>query len=270
MKIGILGCGYVGQACAVYWRNKNHFVSATTRQLEKVSFLQETANKIYLLQSHSLPTFLKSQEILLISVAPSFSDTYQTTYSNTIRNLKNCLPNAPLLRQIIYTSSTSVYGDHHGEWVDEHTMTNPLTENHLILEQAEKELMALASSERKICIFRLGEIYGPNRSIKERIIRFHKQSYPGTGNSYTNLTHLTDIIRALDFAIEKELSGIYNLCNDYHVPRQSLYQKICEQAALPCVQWDPAKSTPHSGNKKVSNQKIKKAGFTFLEADYKE
>ena len=84
---------------------------------------------------------------------------------------------------------------------------------------------------------------------------------PGNGESFTNLIHLDEIISALDFALIYNLDGIYNLCNDIHIPRKELYENICREDGWPPVQWDPSLTNPHTGNKRVSNEKIKSKCF---------
>ncbi len=268
MKIGIMGCGYVGQALASKWKQEGHYVSVTTRKPERVASLQAFANEIYLLNSQPLATFLSQQEALLISVAPDSSSDYATTYLQTARQVAEQVIKSPSLQQIFYTSSTSVYGDHQGEWVDEALPLVPTHEKTKILYEAEKILLNCPSNHLSVCILRLGEIYGPGREIEHRLRRMQHQSFAGKGDSYTNLIHLTDIIQALDFALRHCLHGIYNLCSDFHLPRRLFYDKVCQQEGLGPIRWDPSQDNFHVGNKRVSNQKIKQAGFTFTHSTY--
>lgn len=269
MRIGILGCGYVGQAAAKMWNLAGHELSATTRKPQRLSDLQELVHHPYLLtNASSLFPFLAQLDILLVSVAPdSFSD-YQTTYLQTARQIAACLPQASHIKQILYTSSTSVYGDHQGEWVDETTRIHPSNPNSQCLYETEQILLGLAKEQRPVCIFRLGEIYGPQRNITDRLRRMQARPFPGTGNQYTNLIHIDDIARALDFAIQSRLNGIFNLCNDFHIPRKAFYEALCQEASLPPIQWNSQDSNPHGGNKRVSSQKLKSQGFSFLQPIY--
>ncbi|WP_068470355.1 SDR family oxidoreductase [Candidatus Protochlamydia phocaeensis] len=269
MKIGILGCGYVGQAAAKMWSLAGHELSATTRKPERLADLQTLIPHPYLLtDASSLFSFLSQLDTLLVSVAPdSFAD-YQTTYLQTARQIAAGIPHAPHLKQILYTSSTSVYGDYQGEWVDETARIHPSNANNQCLYETEQILLGLATEQRSVCIFRLGEIYGPQRDITDRLRRMHARPFPGTGNQYTNLIHVDDITRALDFAIQLRLNGIFNLCNDFHIPRKVFYEALCQKAHLPPIQWNHQDSNPHGGNKKVSNQKLKSLGFSFLEPLY--
>jgi nucleoside-diphosphate-sugar epimerase len=263
MKIGILGCGYVGQAAALHWKEAGHYVTASTRKFERFSHLENIANEVCLLTEHSFPYFIEKQKALLICVAPDAASDYASTYLETAKCVAKHTDRASNLQQIIYTSSTSLYGDQEGAWVDENMPIQHLDENKRILYETEQILLSTSSQNRHICILRLGEIYGPGREIEARLKRMQHQSFAGNGESYTNLIHLSDIVNALHFALTHQLQGIYNLCNDFHIKRRQFYQEICQKENIPSIQWDPTRQSFHGGNRRVSNEKIKNAGFTF-------
>lgn len=265
MKIGILGCGYVGQAAANYWRLAGHHISATTRKQERIASLKLVADEVYLIQDHMLFPFLSEIEALLISVAPDSNSTYLSTYLQTAQQIAEHLPRLPKLKHILYTSSTSVYEDFQGNWVDEETPLTSLNDNGKCLYQTEQTLLEAATKSHRVVIFRLGEIYGPGRYVSDRLKRSPSLTFPGTGDQCTNLIHLNDIVGALDFALTESLHGLFNLCNDLHLSRRAFYDKLCKQANLPKITWDPSRISPHGGNKKVSNKKLKNLGFSFLE-----
>lgn len=269
MRIGILGCGYVGQTIASLWKKEGHHLAVTTRQSDRVSTLHNLADDVYLLPSQSLETFIQHQDALLISVAPDASSDYASTYLEIANQVAECAVRASDLRQIFYTSSTSVYGDHGGSWVDESTPISCNHENGKILHETEQILLKCQSKNREVCILRLGEIYGPGREIEQRLRRMQHQVFAGTGQSYTNLIHLTDIVNALNFALQNHLSGIYNLCSDFHLPRFEFYDRICKQENLPAIQWDPTRISSHGGNRRVSNNKIKREGFIFTHSNFR-
>ncbi len=265
MRIGIIGCGYVGQKIALQWKQAGHRLSVTTRRPERISYLASFADSVYLLESQSLHSFVHQQEALLISVAPDSSSDYASTYLQTAKQVAEEANRTSTLKQILYTSSTSVYGDHEGAWVDELTPPKFAHDNARILYETEQILLECTSENLHVCILRLGEIYGPDREIEQRLRRMQMQSQPfaGTGQSYTNLIHVTDIVNALHFALTQRLQGVYNLCNDFHVLRSEFYAQICQREHLPPVQWNAQSISPHAGNRRVSNQKIKNAGFLF-------
>ena len=264
MKIGILGCGYVGKALLSQFKQTGNQVFATTRKSERVAELGSISHHVHLLkQEADYIAFMKDLTILIICVAPDSSSDYRSTYLGTIKQVTQLLSKSPSLQQIIYTSSSSVYGEYQGEWVDENTTCKPLNENGQILLEAENQLLNAMTDHLNICIFRLGEIFGPGRLIEQRLKNSTRKFYPGDGNQYTNLIHLEEIVQAIDLAIQKQLRGIYNLCNDFHMTRKAFYEMLCDKFNIPAIQWDKELSSPHGGNKRVSNQKLKNSGLHF-------
>ncbi len=263
MKIGILGCGYVGQSIALKWKREGHLVTVTTRDPQKIQQLQSIANQVHLLEPNNLPSFITQQQVLLVSVAPDHCSSYLSTYLQTAEQIATCIPTCLALRHLIYTSSTSVYGDQGGAWVDENTPITYQNENSKILHETEQTLLKCSSEKLDVCILRLGEIYGPGREFFQRLKRMQFQSFAGTGQSYTNIIHLIDIVESLNFVLKHRLKGIYNLCNDLHLPRQQFYDQICHNIGLPPTLWDATRLSLHAGNRRVANHKIKSAGFKF-------
>ena len=258
-RICIIGCGYVGQAAALKWKADGHEITVTTRSLERAYALRPFADLVYIL-SEDWHMLVEKQDVVLLSVAPDLKSDYINTYLRTAETLVASLKGSSVT-QIIYTGSTSVYGEHDGQWVDENTKPQPVNANAQILLSTEHILLKAASEHRKVCVFRLGEIYGPGRSIEGRLKRMQGSLFSGNGESPTNLIHLDEIISALDIAMQNKLDGIYNLCNDTHIPRKDLYKQVCDQQGLPQVQWSPAAANPHAGHKKVSNEKLKSTGW---------
>lgn len=264
MNCLIIGGGYVGKACAQALRQQGHTITVTTTRAEKLNELQAIAHRSLLLKGNDLQAMiaaLMGQQIVLLSVAAHSVEDYIDTYLVTAETLAIALQQSSEARQLIYTSSTSVYGEREGEWVSETDTLAPLNAQAMTLCLTEQVLLSKVPSFVKLCIFRLGEIYGAGREIQERLKRMPKKSFPGSGNNYTNLIHLDDVVAAILLAIEKKFSGIYNLCNDFHLPRRELYDQLCQMEGLPKVQWDPSLPSLHGGNKRVSNDKIKREGF---------
>lgn len=270
MKIAIVGAGYVGKAAASYWQSLNHEVTVSTRDSSKQNELKKQFSSAVLMQGSSSSdwqSILKGQDALLIAVAPSRrGDTiqsYLSTYLYTAQTLASVVDSYLALKQILYISSTSVYGSSTG-WVDEETPILPQREEAKILDRTEQTLLQLNREVRSVCLLRSGEIYGPGRLISERLKALSNQPLPGNGSQCTNLIHLEDLVRGLDFALQNKLQGIFNICNDTHLSRKSFYESICAANGITAPQWNSQLKTMHGGDRKVSNSKLKAAGFTFL------
>ena len=89
------------------------------------------------------------------------------------------------------------------------------------------------------------------------------QTVPFDGNAPAAIVHRDDVVRAIDFAIQSELDGIYNLINDVTETKDSFFGKIIEAAGKDPINWVGAGTGPKS----LSNAKIKSAGFSFGDAD---
>lgn len=250
-NIAIIGAGYVGKAAAEIWKAEGHIITLTTRSKERVLELSPFANRVVIITPGQFEDALQGQDIVLLSVAPDRQDEDEATYLGSAKALLKDLN--PKTQQILYTSSTSVYGEHGGALVDETSPCKPQTKREKILFETEQLLL---KAPCKVCILRLGEIVGPGRMIVDRL-RALRGPLPGTGEAITNISPLEIIVRALSLAVHEQWEGIYNVCNDLHISRRELYDNLCREYGLPTVQWDPTKISLHAGNKKVSNQKYK-------------
>lgn len=262
MNILVIGSGFVGKKASQYLRSKGHFVTGVTRSFEKIPSLLPFFDKVLNWDESTFFTAFENQEIVLFSAAPGHSaanllESYKKTYLENANRIKVA---SSSLKQIIYTSSTSVYGDLQGQNATEDLPLEASSETQKILIETENVLL----STNKASILRLGEIIGEGRTLEERIRARINAPFPGNGSAITNLSQLTDIIYAIDFVIENSLFGIYNVTSDLHITRKVLYHKICQRLNLPDVIWDETLFSHHMGNKKVVSDKIKKAGFTFL------
>ncbi|NET09328.1 MAG: NAD(P)H-binding protein, partial [Symploca sp. SIO2B6] len=118
----ILGCGYVGRRVAQQWTQAGLTVTATTTTPTNVPTLETIAHNAVVIRGDDAPALqhlLAYQDTVLVSVAGRRKG-YKETYLNTAQTLAQVLPHT-LVRQVIYTSSFSVYGNHGGHWVTEET-----------------------------------------------------------------------------------------------------------------------------------------------------
>ena len=270
MNIAIIGCGYVGYAVAKYWKLGSDFIiTATTTTPAKVTTLQEVANKVEIVQSsdvEALKSVLQNQDVVLLSVGPKSRDAYEETYLKTAENIVSVLQHIPTVKQLIYTASYSVYGDRNGSKVDEETPTAPSNPNGQILDKAEQILLSANSDKLRVCILRLGGIYGEGRTLLKIFSRTFGETRPGNGEDTTNWIHLDDIVGAIEFARKQQLNGIYNLVDDAHLSSRELIENLCQKYDKPNVIWDASQTKTRSYNSKVSNEKIKKAGYKLIHA----
>jgi nucleoside-diphosphate-sugar epimerase len=293
MNIAIIGCGYVGMAIARHWHQDNsHIVTATTTTKERVAELEEVAQRVVVMKGDdetALRSVVQNQDAVIMSVAPTGdrqvdANVYEETYLPTAKNLVEALQQASTVKQLIYTSSYSVYGNTNGAWVDEESPLAPVNKRGEVLCQTEQVLLLATKHSRtqsgikspildkdtssvqnlRVCILRLGGIYGPERELVNMFSRFAGTTRPGDGEYFTNWVHLDDIVSVVDFVLFNRLQGIYNLVNDVPTITRELVERVCEHHSLPKVLWDASLPNLRPYSVRVSNQKIKAAGYKFI------
>ncbi len=267
MNFAVIGCGYVGQAVTSYFtQNLGASVSVTTTSPEKVARLETIADKVFVLRGNdsvNLESVLQNQDSVLLCVGARGGD-YQQTYLQTAENLVNVLHKLSSQVQIIYTSTCAIYGNRSGEVVDENSPLAPASENYQILAATEQTLLAAANHRLRVCILRLGGIYGPGRELSRIFSRVAGATLPGDGSEASNWVHLDDIVGALAFAYTNQLQGVYNLVDDSQLRRRQIIDRTLAQQGLPHVTWNFDQPSTRLHNVRVSNQKLKDAGYQFL------
>lgn len=261
MRILILGTGYLGSHAALHLKKLGHHVTGTTRSSDKAVHILKTCDDYLLWNQDTSPHFLNGYDLLIFSAAPDQNAQYEEAYLQNSLRIKAAAEASPTLKQIIYTGSTSVYGDQGGAVVTEKTPLKPMNDSARILCDTEEVLRSIQGCH--VCIFRLGELIGPGRSLVDRLDQMRGRSFPGTGESITNFSPLEDVTQALSFAIDHQLNGTFNIVNDVHVTRKDLYLEIAQKQGWPAPTWDSTKPSHHGGNRVVSNEKIKNLGFKF-------
>ena len=265
-NVAIIGCGYVGTAVAKTWKPMGLSLTVTTTTPDRVSELEPIADRVAIVRGDDpagLISVLRDCHCALLSIGAKGGD-YEQTYLKTARTLVSIWPELPDLRQVIYTGSYGIYGDRTGADVDETTPVLPATDKHRILHQTEETLLSASDDNHRVCILRLGGIYGPGRTLARIFSRAAGSTRPGAGEEVTNWVHLDDIVGAIEFARDRQLQGIYNVVDDSHLLRRELIDRVCEQNGLAKVTWDGSRPSSRSTNVRVSNQKLKDAGYSFV------
>jgi len=261
LKVVIIGAGFVG--LQVYnLIHRDHQVVVTTRSEQKQTEFIAQGVPAAVFHSQDLNTYfplLASADCLVVGVAAGMDD-YRKTYLDLARRIVDHAPMMPLLQQIVVMSSTSVYAESSGRLIDERGQLESNQENPKILIETENTYLEL-SQRLRVCIFRFGEIYGLTRSLKHKLSSLQGKEVPGDGSNRSNLIHVDDCARAIQFAISQQLSGLYNLVCDDHFTRRELYQSLAKKYQLAMPHFDPHRKSHHGKSKIVDNRLIKSMGF---------
>ena len=280
MKIAIIGAAYTGMEAARYLKSRGHAISVTTTNERRVAELEPVADRVTVMRGNDrdkMRELLSGQDAVLVTVAGGMVekdgkfvmdlDLYTETYVGTAECLVECLDAAPDLRQIIFTGSWSVYGNAGGAGeVDEDTPVTPGSPFQQVYADTEAILFDAAAETRKVCVFRTGTIYGPQvgfvpRGLAAQALPLAGQTVPFDGDSPATIIHRDDVVGALAFALDNNLSGIYNLVNDISESKSSFTGRFVAEAGAEPIDW-----VGHgTGPKTLSNRKIKDAGYVFLD-----
>jgi len=269
MSLLIAGCGYLGTALGKTHVDNQESVwgicrSQDTLQRLKTAGISPIQADLNELVPNDLMIASKCDAVVACQSPSRESDSYSITYHDATQNLLKACKDFNL-KKFIFISSTSVYGDHNGEWVDENTPCKPVTDNAKCL--LETENMVLASSLPTI-VLRLAGIYGPGRNRADRLAKGEVK--PVFGDAYTNRIHVYDIVQAIDTLIEKGSAGeIYVGADDEPATEKDFNSWMCEKLGLP-KDTQTGKSYPQRGSKRCKNQKLKQLGVEWKYPSYKE
>lgn len=280
MKIAIIGAAYTGKEAARYLKSKGHTITVTTTKEQRVAELEPVADRVVVMRGNDrdgMRELLAGQDAVLVTVAGGMVekdgkfvmdlDLYTDTYVGTAECLADCLDAAPDLKQIIFTGSWSVYGNAGGaEQVDEDTPVTPGSPFQQVYADTESILFGAASDALNVCVYRTGTIYGPNagfipRELASQTLPLAGQTVPFDGESPATIIHRDDVVKALEFALDHGSSGVFNLVNDISESKSKFLGAIVAAAGGEPINW-----VGHgTGPKTLSNQKIKDAGYVFLD-----
>lgn len=269
MRVAIIGCGYVGSAVAHLWHQNQEQVTVTTTTASKKNALESIASEAIVLTGNNISAIkdlVSDKDIVLLSVGAKqrTPETYNQAYLETANNVVAAIRETANVKQLIYTSSYGILGSQDKTIVDETAKPNPRNEYGEILAKTEEIILSVSPSEFKTCILRLSGIYGDGRELIKIFDRVAGTTRPGTGEDYTNWVHLEDIVGAINFAKEKQLSGIYHLASEQVLTTREFFTKLFEAHNLPNVKWDESQPSNRLYNMKLSSQKIKDAGYQFI------
>lgn len=273
MKIAIVGAAYTGKAAAQYFRARGHTVSVTTTRPERADELRAVADHVVVMKGSDVDRMrelIAGADAVLLTMAGGlgFKDgkpymdpvAYRDSYVGTAEGLAGAIDAAPGLRQIVFCSSLNAFGDANGiSPVTEETPPNASTPAQQVFIETEDRLMALQTETRRVCNYRTGTIYGPGREHVNELRQIAGKQIPFDGESDAMLIHRDDVVRALDFAIEHRLSGLYNLFNDIPENKKDFFARIAAENGLEPVVWLGVVRGPRG----VSNARIREAGFRF-------
>jgi nucleoside-diphosphate-sugar epimerase len=227
-RLFCFGIGYSAQALIDRLQDRGWQVAGTVRSADKAADLRARGVEVHLFDRgrplDDPETALAGTTHLLSSVPPdSDGDAVVDAHGDTLRRL------AGQFQWAAYLSTTGVYGDRDGGWVDETDPLRPTSERsrrRVAAETAWRELAA--DSGLPLHVFRLAGIYGPGRSPLETVRQGKAKRIDKPGQVFSRI-HVTDIVNVLDASIARPNPGaIYNVCDDAPAAPKDVTEFACE------------------------------------------
>jgi nucleoside-diphosphate-sugar epimerase len=258
----ICGCGYVGRRVAQRWLEAGDVVFATTRSAERAAAFRRDQIHPLLLdirQPVSFPADLAQLDTVLFAVGFDRSQhtSIHEVYVEGLRHVLQALPDR--VGRFFYISSTGVYGQTEGEWVDEETTCHPHRAGGQACLDAERLLAVHPLASRSI-VLRLAGIYGPGRIPKRETIQAG-DPIDTVPDGYLNLIHVEDVVNVITTA-ERTVTppSLYVVSDGHPVLRGEFYAELARQLSAPPPRFnppaDPAAAGRAGSDKRVRNDRL--------------
>lgn len=277
MSVLVVGCGYLGLRVAKAWAFAGRKVYALTRNRAdelRSHGIEPIVGDV--LNPASLQGLPRTDTVLYAvgldrSAGKPMREVYVTGLGNVLTALSSPRPPgaglvspAPGGRgeegRFLYISSTSVYGQTDGGWIDETALTEPLEEAGRVVLEAEHTLRQFRP---EAVVLRFAGIYGPGRVLR-RASLLKGEPVPGDGERFVNLIQVDDGVRAVLAAeVNAELGETYLIADDAPPTRRELFTRTAELIGAPAPSFDGGGGV--EANRRVSNAKAKRwLGFRPL------
>lgn len=276
MKVFILGMGHVGKAIAAQLRSARHQVVGSTTTPGKVAELEALADSVALLKGSETDKVIAAAEgcdAIIATVAPNVRNTRtkeerEAQYHEVLE--KSLASAAKACNRVLFLSSFSVYGDG-GEGSAPITEDTP-TGNHeepssKYYQAAERNALSVSGG----CVLRLPDIHGApgDMTFTDRVKMAHdyfggKAIFGADAPLYT--IHFEDVVNAALHALNNELTGIFNVCDNNNLPasNQQVFDAICDKEGWPRLEFLNQIKAP---NRKISAAKLYATGYAVTHPD---
>jgi len=273
----IFGFGYTAKFMCQKFSKKNWEVFCTSRFKEKAKEIKSlNATPIFFDDEEKIESVLSKNSYILSTAPPENSkDPVVENYGHLLKK------NSERVKWAGYLSTTSVYGDKKGEWVTEDTELEPNLERSISRVAAENSWIKLGENLLiKTVIFRLAGIYGPGRSLVDRLMKDEDVYIVDKPAHLFNRIHVDDIVGAIEMAISsKSEAKIFNLSDDLPAKQLDvakfaaslLKRKSPQTVSLESDLVSEMARSFYKEEKKVSNTRLKdELGYKLVFPSFKE
>lgn len=258
----VVGCGYLGLRVARLWRDAGEHVFAVTRSARRADDLAAEGLDPLVADIMCPDTLggLPTAETVLFAVGLDRASgwTIGEFYVGGLQNVLAALPAGT--GRLIYISTTGVYGQTDGSWIDESSSCEPARDSGRAFVAAEQALTSHPLGRQSV-ILRLAGIYGPDRIPLAGMLKAG-QSLPVPDGGHLNLIHVDDAAAAV-LAAERiaPLPGLYCVADGNPAPRGEYYSELARLLDAPPPRFElPEKNSPKASraatNKLVRNARM--------------
>jgi nucleoside-diphosphate-sugar epimerase len=264
------GLGFSGLALAERLRARGWRVSGTTRSADKAQALTARGIVAHAFgPEHALDPARFADASHVLSAVPPDGDG-DLVLARHGADLARLAP-----AWVGYLSTTGVYGDRGGDWVDEASDLAPVGERGARRVAAEAGWRALGL---KLHVFRLAGIYGPGRSALDTVRAGTARRIVKPGQLFSRI-HVADLAAVIEASIARpNPDAVYNVCDDAPAPPQDVIEHACRLLGAPvppAIPFEEAQLSTmarsfYGESKRVSNARIKtELGVTLMYPDYR-
>ena len=270
----VAGCGYVGSRLASSLVEDGDRVWGLRRGPTDLP-VGVTAVRADVTDASTLGVLPKNLDALVFAVSPDSRDpaAYRAAFETGLQTLVRAVrEGSPDLRRVVLVSSTGVFGQRDGRWVDEGTPPEPCDETGSILLEGERGLRAL---EPEAVVLRLGGIYGPGRTRTARRVVGGEVGCPPP-DRYTNRIHRDDAAGAVRHLLRlASPEALYLGVDREPAPLRDVYAWIAERAGVPgpCAGSGTevgAGESRRASNKRCRSDRLEASGYRFAYPTYRE
>jgi len=270
--------GFTGSALVQEVRARGWTASGTCRENAQKDAWAEAGVESYCFDgeqgSEELENAVREASHVLVTIPPQ-----KEAGDVVLKHFKKILTESSQLRWLGYLSTTGVYGNRDGGWVDETSELKPGFDHQRRRLEAEEQWRDLYREHRvPVHIFRLAGIYGPGRNLLQRVRQGSARRIDQPGLVF-NRIHVEDVVQVLSASMDRPHPGaIYNVCDDVPSSPAEAVAFACELLHVdtpPLIALEDAELSKmargfYLTNKKVRNHKIKEElGIQLRYPDYK-
>lgn len=273
----IFGCGYLGKRAASQFHRAGHQVTAVTRNPQRAVDWRRTGWNAHVADITRPDTLvgIPPADVVLFAVGfdrqagPSIRQVYEEGLCHVLETL----PAVP--SQFLYVSSTGVYGQSDGGWVNENAPCEPATPGGLACCRAEQQLRNIGWSDR-VTILRFAGIYGPGR-IPHLDALARGEPLAVAADGYLNLVHVDDGAGLVAYLAQREPppQRVYNVSDGHPVIRADFYEEVARLHGANAPHFVPVDPASPAGRRALANKRIDSSRlredvpFEFRYKDYR-